>query len=205
MISWPGHLYVKDLLLFPSKVVTVWLSAGFIHWLRSKRISLQQDNLQQIYIFPVKSHLFSRALFTLHVGFVVLVSSSARSCVVLPRDYNFTLILSLICLSLQMDGPFRKLQCRPDLPWEFAIYFCSSSQCLWLVSTGCSFVIPCEASTLQGSLSSGFPYFLLSFGFCNLFLQVMSDVDPLVVGFSFGHSPVNLFKHASLHCIYQNA
>ena len=95
---------------------------------------------------------------------------------------------------LQISDLLQKLQCWSDLLLEFAIYYCKSHQCLWPVSTVRSFVIPHEASSLRCSLSSGSPYFLLSFGFYNLFLQVWSDSDSLVIGFSIGHSLVELLN-----------
>ena len=107
---------------------------------------------------------------------------------------SFPEITVLPWSSPSMSNLLQKLQCQSDLLLEFAIYFCSSSQCLWPVSTGFLVVIPRKASSLQGSLSSGSPFFLLSFGFCKLFLQVMSDSDFLVIGFSICHSPVKLLN-----------
>ena len=123
---------------------------------------------------PQQNFISSIKGFIPHIWSIILVSLSTRMYVVLSIDYS--------------------------LPWsslaEFTIYFCNSSRCLRPVSTGYSIITPHGVPSLQGFLVNGSLYLLFYSRFCNLFLQVLSDSNFLVVGFSFGNS---LVKRLNVH------
>ena len=177
----------------------MWLSAWPVHWSHSRNLSPARKSSTK---FCIPSEVMSpQQSFTPPPRFFTPLCRICCFGVITQRGHalSFPEIIVLPWSSpstsdLQISDLLQKLRCRSDLLLEFAIYFCRSHQCLWPVSTVCSFIIPREASSLWGYFPSISPYFLLSFGFCNLFLQVLSDFDFLVIGFSMGHSPVKLLN-----------